>query len=353
VSHPKQVHMFKNLIYALEKHGHEYFVIVNDKEITSCLLDKFNIKYRRIGKNKARIVNKIFQLVALTIRTIIISINFKPDIFVGQAIPHFAFVSYLLRKNFIIFEDTESSKHLQRIVNPFASAIITPKSYRENDNHQIRINGGFELAYLHPNCFTPSLEVLENLGVSIDEKFVIIRFVSWNANHDVGHNGIIEKNKILAVKEFSKFAKVFISSEGTLPAELESYRFSLSPNRMHDALHYCSLVYGESASMAAEAAYLGTPSIYLDDVGRGYTDILERDYNLVYNFSESNDDQLLSIDKGIEILIKLDPELWKNNHQNLIKDIIDVNSFMYWFIINYPESHKIMIDNPDYQNRFM
>jgi predicted glycosyltransferase len=52
ISHPKQVYMFKNLIYTLIKNGHEYFVVVNEKEITSALLEEMDISFKVIGTNK-------------------------------------------------------------------------------------------------------------------------------------------------------------------------------------------------------------------------------------------------------------------------------------------------------------
>ena len=37
---------------------------------------------------------------------------------------------------------------------------------------------------------------------------------------------------------------------------------------------------------------------------------------------------------------------------NMLKDKIDVTAFMVWFIENFPESHKIMKKNPNYDERF-
>jgi len=53
-----------------------------------------------------------------------------------------------------------------------------------------------ELAYLHPNYFSPDLSVLELLGVKKGEKYAILRFVKWNANHDLGHTGITPRTRL-------------------------------------------------------------------------------------------------------------------------------------------------------------
>jgi uncharacterized protein len=117
----------------------------------------------------------------------------------------------------------------------------------------IKYAGYHELAYLHPKRFTPDKTVLQELGVNENEKFVIMRFVSWNATHDVGHKGISFENKLRAIKEFSKYAKVFISSESELPNELKKYKINIEPNRIHDAIAFSSLLFGESATMVSEA----------------------------------------------------------------------------------------------------
>jgi predicted glycosyltransferase len=157
-----------------------------------------------------------------------VALSFKPDIFVGQAFPHFAYTSLLFRKPFVIFEDTENSKLLQKIVNPFASTIITPNSF-QNDlgKKHIRVKSSFELAYLRENWFTPNPKVLKSLNLVRDEIFTLVRFVSWTANHDIGHKGISDENKKMFVSKFLKFGKVFISSEGELPIELRKYSISI------------------------------------------------------------------------------------------------------------------------------
>lgn len=44
--------------------------------------------------------------------------------------------------------------------------------------------------------------------------------------------------------------------------------------------------------------------------------------------------------------------IWLKRKENMLSDKIDVTSFMVWFVENYPESAKIMKENPEYQKRF-
>jgi hypothetical protein len=217
----------------------------------------------------------------------------------------------------------------------------------------INYAGYHELAYLHPNRFSPDKTVLNELGIKESERFVIIRFVSWNASHDIGHKGISYENKIKAIKEFGKYAKVFISSESKLPTELEQYRIRITPHRMHDAMAFASLVFGESATMVSEAVIMGTPGVYLDNTGRFYTKEQEVKYGMCFNYSESLKDQQKAIEKGIEILKSENlKEEWLDKRDKMLEDKIDVTAFLVWFIENYPNSAKIMKENPDYQYKF-
>ena len=69
------------------------------------------------------------------------------------------------------------------------------------------------------------------LKLKKNTRFVIIRFVSWRATHDYGHSGISKDNKLRAVEEFSKYARVFISSEENLPQELKKYELNIPPEK--------------------------------------------------------------------------------------------------------------------------
>jgi predicted glycosyltransferase len=180
---------------------------------------------------------------------------------------------------------------------------------------------------LHPDYFVPNKDVLSDLKVNPGDKYIILRFVSWQAYHDVGHKGISLENKIKAVREFEEYGKVFITSEGNLPKDLEQYQVKIEPHNMHDAIYFASLLMGESATMASEAAMLGTPSIYLDDDGRGYTDELEKKYGLVFNFTESSEDQLKAINKGIEILNQ-DKNIYSKRREVLLSEKDSLTDFM-------------------------
>jgi len=137
------------------------------------------------------------------------------------------------------------------------------------------------------------------------------------------------ENKREAIKQFSKFAKVFITAERELPADLEKYRIRIPVDKIHDCIFYSTLLFGESATMASEAAVLGTPSIFIDNDGRDYTEEEKKIYGLVYNFTESAEDQKKEIQTTISIL-KNDnsKKTYHSKREVLLKDKIDTTAFM-------------------------
>lgn len=354
IGHPAHVHYFKNLIWELKKR-HDIKITTRDKEISLYLLNKYGFEYVCTGENKSTIWGKAASLIKNDYVIYKETKKFNPDILISFFLPFTSHVGRVLRKPVIGFGDTEHATLNFFLAEKFTDIIITPRCFKRKlpQNKHISFDGYFEIAYLHPNYFTPDSSILNLLRVKENERYIVMRFVSRTASHDIGHKGISLENKINAVKEFAKYAKVFISSEKKLPDVLEKFRIKIPPEKMHDALYYATLLYGESATMASECAVLGTPAIFLDDNGRGYTDEEESKYNLVFNFTESLKDQELSIKKAIELLqITNIKQEWQRRRQKMMSEKIDVTAFMVWLIENYPESVEIMKNNPDYQYNF-
>lgn len=329
IGHPAHVHYFKNAIKILSGEGVEFFITARDKDVTFSLLDSLGLNYFNRGKGSDSLLGKLAYTFVADFKLISCAKKFKPDLFLSFGSPYAAHASKYLGLKHIAFDDTENAKLSHLLYRPFTEVIYSPSSYKGKiSKNQLVFNGYMELAYLHPNYFTPNPEILKKINVVEGEKFVIIRFVSWNANHDVGHAGLTLKHKIEVVNQLSKFGKVLITSEGELPEELKSYQINIEPIDLHHILAFASLLYGESATMASECAILGTPSIYHDNVGRGYTDELESKYKMVYNFSESEADQRLGLKKAVELLSNHDKGEFLLRREKILKENIDVTDFI-------------------------
>ncbi len=349
IGHPAEVHTFRNVIKDLREKGHEILVTSRDKEMTLYLLDHYKIPYVSTGRNMRSKIGKIWAFLRNDLKILKAAISFRPDLIINFFSPFAAHVGKLLGKKVIGFHDTEHADLTIKLAKPFTNTIIVPNCYKREypGKNVIKFNGNFELAYLHPEYFTPDPSVLDLLGVKKGEKYVLLRFVTHTSMHDKGHKGFSDEEKIEITKRFSEHTKVFISSEVPLPDPLRKYELNIPPEKIHDVINYASLLYGESATMTSEAAVLGTPSVFIDIHGRGYTDE-EEIYELVFNFKNTQKDYERSIAKGIEILSIHDRKNWIANRDKMLSDTIDVSSFMGWFIENYPESEEIMINDPDF-----
>lgn len=340
IGHPAHVHHFKHMYWELVKQGWTGLFVTKDKECAIDLLKAYELPYEVLGVNKSGIARKILSLPYFSLKMISIAHRFRPDIFVSRVSPLSGYASRVLRKPHITFTDTENVRSLDLISEPFADVILTADSYhREHGKRQLRYPGYHELAYLHPNRFTPDKSVVISSSINPDAKYAIVRFVAWGAHHDIGHRGISDANRIRLVDELSNYMQVYISSEAQLPSTLEKYRLSIKPQDMHHVLYHAHLFIGESATMASECACFGTPAIYLDNVGRGYTDDQGGEYGLVLNYTESQEDQEKAI--ALAVQIAQDNEIkdeFANRAKQMLDEKIDVSAFMVWFVTNFPKS---------------
>jgi len=342
IGHPAHVHYFRNFIKIMEKKGHEFLIISRNKEIEHYLLNKYNIPFIDKGKGQNSLIGKSFYYLKAVYIIFIKAIRFRPNMLLSFGSPYASFVSKLINKPHIMFNDTEHAKLSHLLSDPFAKTILTPLCYNKDlGKKQIRFNGYMELCYLHPNYFTPDPSILDLLKVKKDEKYVILRFVSWNASHDIWHSGLSLEIKHKAVKELSKYAKVFISSEGNLPKDLKQYQIKFPPEKIHDALAFATLFIGEGATMSSECAMLGTPAIYINSLTAGTLEEQEKS-KLLFGFRNPKG----VLEKAIELLSTSNiKKQYRKYRQKMLRDKIDVTAFMIWFIEKYPESVNIMKEN--------
>jgi hypothetical protein len=301
------------------------------------LLNLYGFTYISRGKGRSGRIGKFLYLLYANYKLMRISRAFKADLFLNFLHPYPSQVARLLGKVSLVFSDTEHARLHHKLTVPFATKVFTPSCYRIHlGEKHVHFNGYMELAYLHPNYFNPNPDILKLLKVKESEKFIIIRFVSWGAIHDVGQAGMTMENKRKAIRLLSQYAKVFISAEGDLPDDLEPYRIKIPFDKMHDAIYFSSLLFGESGTMASEAAVLGTPAIFINSIQLGYLEEEEARYGLVFNFRDSLKDQESAIQKALEIIQdESGKEKYLKMQKKLLSDCIDTTQFMVDEVLKY------------------
>lgn len=343
IGHPAHVHFFKNFIWIMEKKGHDVFINTIDKEITLYLLDKYHFKYKVYGKRRTNLLANSIEMIKGDLITYTMQKQYNIDIFIGILDELGAHISKITKAKSISFTDTEHATLNNMITIPFADVVLTPSCFNKDfGKKQIRYNGYHELAYLHPNYFIPNPDVLKELGLNEVDPFIILRFVSWDASHDIGHHGI--QNKIEFVKKIEKYGHVFITSEEKLDPELEEYKIKVSPEKLHDLLYYATLYIGDGATTAVESAILGTPAIYISSLVGTMGNFIEMEakYNLLFSYSNSDK----ALNKAVNLFMNPDLKAeWQCKKKNLLKDKIDVTEFMVEYIENYLGNHTLSTPN--------
>ncbi|MBR3874373.1 MAG: hypothetical protein IKJ26_09430 [Clostridia bacterium] len=329
-THPAWVHQFHHIIWRMRERGDEVMCFVAEKDGNSKLLDSYGIPYIRCAKSTGKNpVEKAFLFLKLTAQFTLAALRFKPDIMIGRAAPMLSVASWICRKPHLLYEDTEVSKFALRICKRLSTKLLTPRTFLTDlGPRQERLDTYKELFYLHPSVFTPDKQKLRDVGFDPDEPYILVRFVAWNASHDIGKHGLDDAGKVELVKKLSKYGRVYVSSEGSVPEALKPLVLKTPYELVHHVLAFAKLVYSEGATMASEAAVLGTHALYVNTIVSGSTREQAERFHLLYNFNEGEDRYEKATAQAIELLEMPDlVELGRQKQQKLLEEKVDINQY--------------------------
>jgi predicted glycosyltransferase len=324
IGHPAHVHFYKHIIWELERRGHEVKITARDKDVTLALLEHYGFPYAVLSAIGSGLSGMAGEFLTREWALVRLMHRWQPDVVTEIGGLFIALICRVLTIKSIAFTDTETVLLDRILTYPFIGKLFTPDCFRNNlKRGQIRYRGYHELAYLHPNVYRPDPSVLKPLGIAPGEPFSILRFVSWQASHDVGHQGLSDTTRHQAIEQLSRYGKVFISSEAPLPPAFEAYRLDLPPHQMHDVLYYASLYLGEGATMATEAGVLGTPAVFISSLAPhlGNFQQLADQFQLVFSFAKPDK----ALEKSVELLAQPDiKEIWRQRRDQMLKQKVDV-----------------------------
>jgi len=277
IIHPAHVHFFRHAIDLWRRRGHEVAVTARDKDVTVALLDELGIEHTvlsRVGTGRGGL---LAELIRRDWRLWRFCRRLRPDVLTGISGVFIAHVGFLLRRPSVVWDDTEHQHLAHRITWPLATAVYSPRCYLLPPvRKQHLYAGSHELAYLHPNRFTPDPRIVRELGIDPDRPYCILRLVGWGAHHDVGQHGLADEAKLDFLRALEPHARPYITSETPLPEALEPYRLAVPTSRFHHVLAFARLCVAEGATVAGEAALLAVPTVYVNTLRLGYIDRLER-----------------------------------------------------------------------------
>ena len=358
ISHPAHFHMFRHTIDNLRHDGHKVVVIIRPKDVLEQLCSNagFSVLKVKDRPNRGGLFGLGISLIGKTAEVLKMARKEKPDLLVGSD-GVLAIVGKLIGKpSFECYEDdAEAIALYAKMFFPFYTGLICPDccSAWRWEKKKTSYKSYHELGYLHPNQFTPDKNKVEQYGINPSEPYILIRFAQLTAHHDVGIHGINTKISEHVIEMLRPHGTIYITSERPLEPQFEKYRIRINPLDMHHVMAFASLYIGDSQTMAAEAGVLGTPFVRFNDfVGRlSYLNELENKYQLGFGHKTNDVTGFYdSIKKWLDNPNR--KSICAERQKKMLSDKIDYTKFLTWFLENYPDSVKIMRENPGFQWRF-
>jgi uncharacterized protein len=326
ILHPAHVHFFRNFAREMESRGHAVLFTARAKDGSIELLKSYDWDYHLLSRQLRGTLGLARELFARTRRLIRVAQEWQPDVMTGIMGPSIALAGRRLRVPAVVFYDTESAWQTNWFVYPLAHSVCTPDCYegRVRGNH-VRYAGYHELAYLHPARFALDATRLAAFGVTPGERYTVVRFVSWEAIHDITEKAIPLAHKRRLVDRLRRYGRVLISSEGPMPEDLEAFRVKGPFHDIHQLIGHAALLVGDSGTMTSEAAVLGVPTVYIARRGLGYINEQEMRYGLVRRFGPARFEDALA---NVGAIMSRPSTDFERGRDRMLEEKIDVTSWM-------------------------
>lgn len=345
IGHPGHVHLLHGVAKELEQRGHNLFYSVREIPVAIRLMDHYGMTpYLNLGNKKDSLMGKAWTVLRQDCQVLRYVRRNKIDVGLssGMVLGH---VSKLTKMKSIMFDDDDDAAEplVVKYGHPASAVVFTPQCIHRKTGHAVYYAGTHELAYLHPNRFSPDPSVLEKAGLKEGERFFIMRFVALKGHHDVGQQGLSLEQKCRLLELLKPFGRVIVTSERALESEFEPYRLPVPPEEIHSLMAYSSMFLGDSQTMTSEAAVLGVPALKCNTfAGRlSVPNEMENKYGLCYAYQPSDFDKMYA---HVEQLLSKQPDAlhqeWQEKRQRFLNDHIDVTAFFTDYIENMiPNQH--------------
>jgi predicted glycosyltransferase len=330
LNHPADFHLFKRLMRQLEESGFSIRVVARDKECLHELLESEGVTFVSRGKGRHSLAGKYLYATWNLAVLLFQLIRFRPGISMSLSSPYLALLSSITGITCITYDDTDLNPRLLPLIKR-STCLLSPATYphKFHDRH-FHLPVFKELAYLHPTAFR-----VEKKG-----KGVFFRITRTDSVHHTSGSRLELNTLINKIEALSQQHPICLSSEVAVECDhIQSVRRA-DPLHIHRDLAGCKAFWGNSATMAAEAAVMGIPAIFVSAEKFAYISELEA-YGLLFYYHPS---QLqLSLEKLEQILTAdLPGEQIRESHARMLKEKIDMTAFMTWLLENLPDSITIL-----------
>ncbi|HEU4319895.1 MAG TPA: hypothetical protein VFS66_07415, partial [Acidimicrobiia bacterium] len=214
---------------------------------------------------------------------------------------------------------------------PFAHWVTAPDCLDEPlGRRSVRYPSYKALAYLHPDVFAPNPQVNVSIGLQVGEPYALLRLVAHDASHDRGAVGLSIEHSHRLIGLLEGDMRVFVSAEGQLDASLKDRELRIPPETMHDVLAGARIVVGDSQSVIAEAAVLGTPAVRVNSYtgATPYLVELEEKYGLAFSFTPAAFDEAIALVSSLVAEASTGTE-WSRRRDRMLEDKVNLTE---WYI---------------------
>lgn len=343
IGHPGHVHLLHGVAEEMNKRGHKVFYSVRDIPVAKRLMEHYGMTpWIDLGGKKDSLLGKAQTVLSQDMQLLRFVRRNHIDLGLssGLVLSH---VSRLTKMKSFMFDDDDDAAEplVTKYGHPLSDIVFTPDCIHRKTKHAVYYAGTHELAYLHPNRFTPDPSVLQHAGLAEGERFFIMRFVALKGHHDVGQAGLSLEQKRALVDLLKAHGRVIITSERAVEPEFEPYRLPVPPEEIHSLMAYSSMFVGDSQTMTSEAAILGVPALKCNTfAGRlSVPNMLEDKYGLCYAYlPERFEDMLAQIRHLLDMPSESLHAKWNAKRQRMLQEMIDPTEFF----INHIEHNEAL-----------
>lgn len=330
ISHPAHFHLFKNTITQLNAESHATLITARDKDVLFALLRRDNLAFHNLAKSRQSFVGLFFELMMRNAVMYRICRSFKPDLLIGTSV-NITHVGRLIGKPSIVVNEDDDAvvPAFSWLAYPLTNRIVNPSciAFRRWKKKRVFHNSYHELAYLHPDNFTPDRSILGKYSLR-EKGYVLARFSALKAHHDVGARGI-SKEMWSKIENSMKDFQIVRSFETGSSHEIE-------PWDMHHVLAFAKMIISDSQTMTIEGAVLGVPAVRINTfIGKSTViDELEKKYGLAFGFLPDKEDAALRMIQSL-LSDPLTDEVWQKKRLSMLSEKEDMTAWLVSYINSY------------------
>jgi len=264
IIHLAHLNFFKKAIYSLKDQGYNIKITYLDRgKIEKVLTKEFpEFNFKKIGKYNPTTLGKIPMILKRFFLFNKYLKKEKPNITTGVGDFILAFISRLRGIPSIQFYDDYEFKINFKLSQLFANKLIIPDAMPAKNKKLLKYHSFKELAYLHPNTYTPNLKIIKDLNLKKDN-YVFVREV---AGISMNYSQLKKETLLTPIKYLhNKGIKVILSLEDKSRRKYYEPYCQILEEPLEDIysiMHYALFSLSSGDSMARESALLGVPCIF-------------------------------------------------------------------------------------------